>query len=87
MPVRVVHVGNMWIPVAKTPMTMPMRVRFAGRIIRAVLMLVVGIVDVAVCMLHWQMFMLVLVFLAEMEPNANGHQNTGGRKLGRDRLM
>ena len=53
MPVRVVHVRHVGMPVAKAPVPMPMGVGLAGRIIRAVLMLVVSIVDVPVCVLHW----------------------------------
>ncbi len=48
MPVRMVHVGHMRMLVAQTHMAMPMGVGLVGRVSRAVLVLMVRVVDMAV---------------------------------------
>ena len=87
MPVRVVHVGNMRMLMTEAEMAMPVGVGLARRVFRAVLMLMVRVVDVAVRMLQRRMFMLVLMPLGEMKPDTHGHQDTRRDRLNRDWLM
>jgi hypothetical protein len=53
----------------KRPMLMPMSLRFACRIFRPVLMLMMFVVAVRMHVRHWHMGMWMLVMLGEMQPN------------------
>ena len=62
---------------------MPMRmgVRFARRITRGVLVLMVLIVHVGVRMLHQLVRVLMLVMLRQMQPHAEAHEQAGRNQL------
>ena len=57
--------------------TVPMRVRFAGRVIRAVDMLMMLVVSVQVLVFHRLMPVLVFVPLSQMKPDAEAHEGSG----------
>ena len=65
MPMMQVGIGR--VPVRHGLMAVNMRVRLPGGIVRAMFMLVVLIVNVAVGVLHRLVDMLVLVLLREVE--------------------
>lgn len=83
MRVNMVHVGQVRMLVAQARVPMPMGVRLAGGIIGPMHVLMVGIVDVAVGMLHRLMLMLVDMNFSKMKPDANGHQDTCRSQLHR----
>lgn len=65
-------------------MLMPMAVRFAGRIMGAVSMLMMFVVMVKMFVFQWLMSMPVLMMLREVQPYADGHECTGNQKRRRD---
>ena len=71
---RMVHIGHMRVLVSERLVTMPMRVRLAGWIIRRMRVLVVLIVHVRMRMFHWLVLMFVVVILGEVQPDAYPHQ-------------
>ena len=73
MDVRVVRVSvdKFFVPV-------PVRVRFARRIIRAVDVLLMLVVCVQVLMLHRLVPVFVSVKFSEMKPDAERHEHGGG---------
>lgn len=78
---RVMHVGHVGVLVSHTLMPVLVCVWLAGRIVGAVGMLVMRVVDVSVRVLHLLVIMLVLVMLGEVQPDADAHQQSGRRKL------
>ena len=74
MPVLMMHIGDVRVLVLQPLVPVGMRVRLAGRVVGAVLVLMMFVVDVGVRMLHRLVHVLMLVALGEMQPNANGHQ-------------
>ena len=66
MPVRVMHVRNMRMPVTQPHMPVAMRVRFAGRVIRIMRVLMVLVMHMRVTVLHRLVCMLVFVMLGQM---------------------
>ncbi len=84
---RMVHVRHMRMLVTQAHMPMPMGMGFAWRVFRSVLVLMMPIVDVAVRVLHRQMFMLVDMNFGEVQPNPHGHQEASRHKLSRDRFV
>ena len=77
MTVLVVHVGNVRMPMPHPRMPVRMHMRLAGRIIRQMLVLVMLVVHVSMCMLHWLMLVLMFVMLGEVQPDAAPHQEAG----------
>ena len=73
MPMRMMHVGHMRMLVTQAHMSMPMGVGLAGRILRAVLMSMVRVMNMAVGMFQGHMLMLVFVHFGEMQPDAYRH--------------
>ena len=61
--------------------------RLAGRVAGPVSMLVVRVVDVLMRMLVWFVLVFVIMNLCEMEPYAEGHQQTRCCERGRYRLL
>ena len=61
MPMRVMHVGDMWVRMAQPFMPMHVGMRFAGRITECVLMLMMRVMDVAMLMLHRLVHVCVLM--------------------------
>jgi hypothetical protein len=76
MQVRVVRMA-----VAKRRMAMPMRVRLACGIAGGVIVLMVGVVNVAVIVDQFHVLVLMLMPFREMEIEAGRHQHTRGRQL------
>lgn len=69
--VRIVRMGmfESFVP-------MRMRVRFAARIVRRMLVLVMGVVRVFVLVSHWLVNMHVFMRFGQMQPDSQSHQNT-----------
>ena len=61
VPVPMMQVGIMRVLVAQGRMVVPVRVWLAGRVVRAMCVLVVLVVDVAMLMIHRFVQMLVLM--------------------------
>ena len=80
------HVGYVRVPVPHFGMPMRMHMRFAGRVVRQVLVLVMFIVHMGMRVLHRLMLVLMFVLLGEVQPDANAHQEAGRDKLERERL-
>ena len=74
MPVAVMHVGGMRMLMAHRLVVMGMGVWFAGRIVRAMTMLVVRIVGMRMGMVHDFVHMVVRVVFGQMQPNAETHE-------------
>src|SRR5436853_4098057 len=70
----VVHVGRVRVCVPQRRMPMEMRVRFAGRVERAMVMTMVLIVHVRVGVRRGLVHMLVFVMFGQVQPYANRHQ-------------
>ena len=83
MSVPVMDVGVVRMRVDKFPVAVPVGVRFAGRIIRAVDMLMMHVVMMKVLVLHQFMAMLMLVAFGQVEPDAKAHQNGGNEEANR----
>ena len=81
MPMRMMHVRHMRMLVTQPHVAMPMGMGLAWRVVRAVRVLMVCVVDMAVCMLHGRMFMLVFMNLSKMKPDTYGHQYSSRDKL------
>ena len=76
MEVRVVR-----MPVHQAGVTVPMSVRFAGRIAGAMCVLMMLIGTMPVFMLHRLVNVFVLVPLSQMQPKAEAHQPAGNEQL------
>ncbi len=74
MPVAVVQVGIVRMLVRERGVPMPMAVRLPSGVIRRVLMLVMGVVDVPVLVFHRLVNVLMCVRLSEVQIDADGHQ-------------
>ena len=74
MPVSVMQVGVVRVSVRQGDMTVPMRVRLSGRIARAMLVLVMQVVDVGVGVPQEFVDVVVLVPLGEVQIKAEGHE-------------
>lgn len=77
MPMRMMGIGEMRVLVRHGLVPVAMRVRDAGRWRHRVLMLVVGVVDMFMLMLHRFVNVLVNVVLAQVQPDAERHQRPG----------
>lgn len=60
--------------------------RFAGRVIRRVRVLVVLVVGMPVFVFQWLVVMRVSVALGEVQPDTGSHQKSGDGKAGRNRF-
>ena len=86
MSVPVMEVGIVRVFVPKGRVVMPVGVRLAGRIVGAVGVLVMLVVDVAMLMVHRLMQVVVFVLLGQMQIDAQRHEDGGGGELRGDRL-
>ncbi len=66
--------------------SMPVGMRFAGRSVRRVLMLMMGIVHVPMLVFHCLVHVFVIVHFDQVQIQADPHQQRGGRETHRDRL-
>ena len=77
MAVPVVDVRVVRVRVAHRSMFVRMAVRFAGRVVRAVVVLVVFVVDVGVVVGHRLMVVFVVVPLGQVQPDPDTHEGSG----------
>ena len=81
MTMAMMQIGVVWVPVYDADVPMPVRVRFASRISRGVLVLMVVVVMVPVLVFHGFVQMFVLVPLGQVQPQTKRHQPAGDHKL------
>ena len=74
--VAVVQVGKVWVGVPRHGVVVRVRVRLARRVVGAVFVLVVFVVNVAVVMLHRLVPMFVFVPLRQVQPDADAHERS-----------
>ena len=67
MPMPVVGIRIVWMRVHQCPVLVPVRVRLARWIVRAVGMLMMGVMDMAMGVRHRVMRVLVLVTLGDVQ--------------------
>ena len=82
----VMHVRHVRMRVAQPAVSMEMRMRFARRIRRLVRMTVMLVMDVRMGVRSDLVNVLVFVMLGDVQPNANGHQNSRDDKLDGERF-
>jgi len=80
MPVLMMHVGHMGMRVHQSCMPMLMHVRFAGRILGPMGMLMMLIMHVSVRMSYRFMVVHVSVALRDVKPHAESHQCAGNNQ-------
>ena len=80
MHVAMVDVGVVGMRVRQNVVTVGMAVRFAGRILRSMPVLMVCVVRVQVVVLDRLMDMFMLVTFGQMQPNSRCHESNGGKK-------
>ena len=81
MPMRVVHIRNVRVAVLQASMTMPVRVWFARWIGQSMFVLVMCVVHVRMRMFQRLVLVFMLVVLSEMQPDADGHQQSCNSEL------
>jgi len=81
MAVPVVDVRIMRMRVDQLLVTMPVGMWFAGRIVRAVSVLVMLIVVVKMFVFHWFVPVQVFMALGQMQPDPSAHQRGRCAKL------
>ena len=81
MTMPMMQIGIVRVPVCDADMPMPMGVRFARRIGRRVIVLMVLVMTMPMLVFHGFVQMLVLVPLGQMEPQPKAHQRPGDHKL------
>jgi len=81
MSVLVMHIRHVGMHMLQRGVAMRMCMRLAGRIVRTMLVLVMGIMDVWMNMLHRLMKMFVSVMLGYVKPDTNRHQEAGTQNL------
>ena len=74
MLVRMMHIGCVRMGVFERAMPMKVGVRFANRVIRSVLMLVMFIMYMRMCVCHRLVEMFMFVPLREVQPNTDSHE-------------
>jgi hypothetical protein len=82
--VPMVKVWIVWMPMHHRRMPMPVRVRFAGRITRAMRMLVMLVMHVAMLMLNRFVSMLMVVPFGEVKIEPDRHQHGSTEELDGD---
>jgi hypothetical protein len=73
MTVDVMRVRRVWMSVLKPSVIVPMGVRFSGRVLRAVLVLMVLVMQMWVRMRYQLVNVLVLMMFSEVQPDAQSH--------------
>lgn len=80
------NVGKVDVAVLQFFVTMPMAVRFSGRVERRVRVLMVLVVNVGVLMFHLFVRVNMLVTFAQVQPHADAHER-GGNPETRARML
>jgi hypothetical protein len=80
MSVAVMQIGIVRMTVYQGRVTMPVRMRLSGRIIRTMLVPVMLVVHMSVLVLHSFVRVFVGMTLCQMQIDANGHQQTRNQK-------
>jgi hypothetical protein len=83
---RMVHVRHVRVSVFQSAVTVRMGVRFAGRIVGAVFVLMMRIMHVGMRVFHGFMNVLMFVVLGDVQPYADRHQQPRHQQLKRERL-
>ena len=83
---RMMYVGHVRVRMRQRRVFVGMGMWFTRRIIRPMGVGVVLVVNMRMGMRHRLVGMCVLVMLAQMQPDARGHQQSGNRELGRQRF-
>jgi hypothetical protein len=83
----VMHVGHVRVCVRQRFVLVRMGVGLARRILQTVGVAVMLVVTVSMSVHHAAMGMGVRVPLGEVQPNADGHQHSGGEELHRQWLL
>jgi hypothetical protein len=86
MDVTMVQVGVMRVLVHNRRVPVPMAVRLARRVARAVAVLVVLVMHVPVLVFERLMTVLVVVGFRQVQVHANRHEGCGNRELNRNRV-
>ena len=86
MPVRMVHVGHVWMLVTQANVPVRMGVGLTKWRARLMRMLVMRIVNVRVSVLHGNVLMLVFVNFSQVQPNAECHQQSRDAELDSNNL-
>lgn len=86
MGMPVMNIGEMHVAVSELRMPVQMGMRLTRRVFRAVPVLVVFVVYVAVCMLQRLVDVQVVVPFGQMKPRARGQQSSGCKQRRRHRL-
>lgn len=81
MAVSVMHVRHVLVGMAQARMAMSMRVRLTGRVERAVLMLVVLVMNMRVAVHRFLVRMLVDMAFGQMEIDSDRHQRSRDDEL------
>ena len=79
--VSMVQIRVVRMPVHQWCMTMPVRMRLAGRVGRRMIVLMVRIVTMAMLVLHRFMNVVMLVLLGQMKPEPEAHQAARNNEL------
>ena len=77
------HVRHMRVAVLQARVMVSMRVRFAGRVVGAMRVLMMDIMVVQMVVLHGFVVVLVIMNFGEMQPDAARHQRARRHKLHR----
>src|SRR5919109_4606268 len=86
MSVLMMHIGNMRVRMAQAAMLVHVRMRLTSRIVRFVRVPMVLVMHMRMGVDDRLMHVLVLVMFAQMQPDAERHQCSGGDELQRDRF-
>ena len=77
------NVRVMWVRVDEFLVTMRVRVRFTGRVVRAVGVLVMLVVCVQVLVFHRLVTVFVPVMFRQVQPDAERHEHCGSNETNR----
>ena len=86
MLVPVMDVGEMGVTMTHRSVHVPVRMRLPWRLAAIMAVLVVSIMHMPMLVGHLFVAMFVLVALRQMEPDSNGHEQSGDSKLDRHRF-
>ena len=81
-----VQIGKVTMAMSQWLVPMPMAMRFAVRLARPVVVLVMRVMDVTVFMFERFMAMVMLMALTEVQPDADSHQRGGNQQRYRNLL-
>ena len=81
--VLVMRVGHMRVPVLESAMLVRMRVRLPRRIVGAMHVLMMRVMNVGMRVREHLMVVLMLMIFGEMQPHANRHEGAGNKEADR----